>query len=150
MGGDVFACGGGAFGQTGLGHILEVCLSNLFLENLIACWQLVGVWTQGFIVILRFGTGVVHSLFINEEGNVLSCGSGEWGQLGLVQPGVSTSEEQDLGDEDFVYEQLVPREIHFHPPLFGSGSLKIVQVAAGARWSPGIHGCPHVAWVGIP
>jgi len=119
MGGDVFACGGGAFGQTGLGHILEVITPALIRYEALPCTDM--------------AAGVVHSLFINEEGNVLSCGSGEWGQLGLVQPGVSTSEEQDLGDEDFVYEQLVPREIHFHPPLFGSGSLKIVQVAAGAR-----------------
>ncbi|EKX43856.1 hypothetical protein GUITHDRAFT_110306 [Guillardia theta CCMP2712] len=84
--------------------------------------------------------GVGHSLFINENGAVLSCGSGEWGQLGLLQPGVS-DEDREMEDEDFVYEQLVSREIHFHPSLFGNGQIKIVQVAAGARHSMLLSDC---------
>ena len=50
-------------------------------------------------------TGVVHSLFINENGAALSCGSGEWGQLGLLQPGVS-DEDREMEDKDFVCEQV--------------------------------------------
>ena len=68
--GEIFSCGYNEYGQCGLGHFYYSQITPSLIPNL-----------PPFIV--QFGCGGLHSLFLDSEGNVLSVGKNDCGQLGL-------------------------------------------------------------------
>uniref|UniRef100_A0A4X2KE83 Secretion regulating guanine nucleotide exchange factor n=1 Tax=Vombatus ursinus TaxID=29139 RepID=A0A4X2KE83_VOMUR len=97
-GGEVFVCGLNKDGQLGLGHTEDVL-------SFIPCTPLAG-WP-----ILQVSCGWDFTLLLTENGQVLSCGSNAFGQLGLP-PGAR--------------RQVTPRVIELL-------SEKVVCIAAGMR-----------------
>ena len=107
LGGDVYSCGAGAYGQHGHGHTNDLRSRPLLVEGA----------ERG--VIQQIQAGAAHSLFLPEEhgdgSRVLACGAGTFGQLGVIdckppKAGMAFDDAQH-NNAMLVREQLVPNAV---------------------------------------
>ena len=68
--GEIFACGQNQSGECGLGHYSIREVTPTLIPNLPSN-------------IVHFVSGYIHNLFLDEEGNVYSCGYNHYGSLGI-------------------------------------------------------------------
>jgi hypothetical protein len=107
LGGDVYSCGAGAYGQHGHGHTVDQRSQPLLVEGA----------ERG--VIQHIEAGAAHSLFLQDDkgdgSRVLACGAGTFGQLGVIDckpPKAGMPFDDALRNEAMmVREQLVPNDV---------------------------------------
>ena len=107
LGGDVYSCGAGAYGQHGHGDTVDQRSQPLLVEGA----------ERG--VIQQIEAGAAHSFFLPDDkgdgSRVLACGAGTFGQLGLIdcKPPKADVPFDDAQSNEvmLVREQLVPSAV---------------------------------------
>jgi alpha-tubulin suppressor-like RCC1 family protein len=116
--GTVHVRGSNLHGQLGIGHIGKGCDEWTVNEAI-----------QGLMV-TDIAAGALHSLFVTQDGDVYSCGSNQYGQLGLSR----TDNEESINYAE-------------PSPVFESQPGDRLRVCAGTRhslvWDDSgvVHGC---------